>query len=88
MPVEPELPEINGRAYQGNVVASYPDGEPRTKFNAASDLSDLRLVVKFRHKTSQKVELPVEIVEYYEEGFEYRRRQTALYFEPDDIGIK
>ena len=72
-PVDPSLPTINGRIEMAYVSTS-EDGPALTTFSA-QDVSDWALLkLKYSYDVSSDHEVPLEIVEFYEDGFEFRRR--------------
>ena len=77
-PVAPNLPGINGRIDEAYVAIS-TDGPPVTTLSA-QDVSDwVRLTLKHSYDVSGGPhEVSLEIVEYYEDGFEFRRRSGKL----------
>ena len=85
-PVAPNLPGINGRIDEAYVAIS-TDGTPVTTFSA-QDVSDwVYLTLEYLYDVSSGPrELPLEIVEFYEDGFELRRRSGELTAEARYIG--
>ena len=77
-PVDPSLPSINGRIDEAYIVTS-TDGPPVSGFSA-QDITDwVYLTLKYSYKVSGATrEAPLEIVEYYEDGFEFSRRSHTL----------
>ena len=85
-PVDPSLPRIDGRIDQAFIGTSQ-NGPPVSRFSAASVHGWIWLTVKYSynvsggpHKTS------LEIVEYFEDGFEFRRHRLTLTAEEGYIG--
>ena len=73
-----ELPYINGRI-EDAYVALNKDGPPVSSFST-TDVGDwVWLILKYTYRVSQP-ELPVtlEIVEYFEDGFEFKRRPMEI----------
>ena len=85
-PVAPNLPGINGRIEKAYVITSL-DGPAVTTFSA-QDVSDwVYLTLEYLYDVSSGPrELPLEIVEFYEDGFELRRRSGELTAEARYIG--
>ena len=77
-PVDPIIPSINGRIDEAYVV-TVKDGPPVSAFSA-QDVSDwVRLTLKHSYSVSSGPrEVPLEIVEFYEDGFEFRRTSGKL----------
>ncbi len=77
-PIDPSLPSINGRIDEAYIVTS-TDGPPVSDFSA-QDITDwVYLTLKYSYKVSGATrEVPMEIVEYYEDGFEFSRRSRSL----------
>ena len=85
-PVDPSLPSINGRIDEAYVV-TVQDGPAVTTFSA-QDVSDwVLLTLNYTFNVSgEPVEVPIEIVEYYEDGSEFRRRGTEFTAKDGYIG--
>ena len=77
-PVDPDLPSINGRI-EGAYLTLYQDGPPISSF-AGSDLADpVWLRVDYSHPTDGGPrEIQLEIVDFFEDGFMFRRREITL----------
>ena len=77
-PIDPGLLSINGRIDEAYIVTS-TDGPPVSDFSA-QDITDwVYLTLKYSYKVSGPTrEAPMEIVEYYEDGFEFSRRSHTL----------
>ena len=77
-PIDPGLPSINGRIDETYIVTS-TGGPPVSDFSA-QDITDwVYLTLKYSYKVSGPTrEAPMEIVEYYEDGFEFSRRSHTL----------
>ena len=85
-PVEPILTSINGRIDEAYVAAS-KDGSAVASFSAQDVADWVYLTLKYSYDVSGGPhELPLEIVEYYEDGFEFRRRSRTLTAEARYIG--
>ena len=84
--LDPALTSIDGRIVEAYVAAS-EDGPPVSSFSA-QDASDwIILVIKYSYDVSGGLrEIPLEIVEYYEDGFAFRRRTGSLTAESQYIG--
>ena len=85
-PVDPILPSINGRIEKAYVITSL-DGPAVTTFSA-QDVSDwVYLTLEYLYDVSSGPrEVPLEIVEFYEDGFEFSRRSGELTAEARYIG--
>ena len=85
-PVEPILASINGRIDEAYVAASW--GGPAVSDFSAQDVTDwVYLTLKYSYDVSgDPREVHLEIVEYYEDGFEFRRRRGELTAEARYIG--
>ena len=77
-PVYPSLSSINGRIDEAYVTAN-KDGPAVSSFST-QDVADWGyLTLKYSYNVSGGPhEVPWEIVEYYEDGFEFRRRSSML----------
>ena len=85
-PVDPSLTNINGRIDEAYVTAS-EDGLPVSSFDAKGVSDWIILVLKYSYDVSGGPNaIPLEIVEYYEDGFEFRRRTSSLTAEAQYIG--
>ena len=84
--VDPILPSINGRIDEAYVVTA-KDGPAVSAFSA-QDVSDwVRITLKYSYGVSSGPRsVPLEIVEYYEDGFEFSRRSAELTAETQYIG--
>ena len=85
-PVDPGLPSINGRIDQAYIVTE--TGGPAVSIFSAQDVSDwVLLTLKHSYSVSGGPrEVQLEIVEYFEDGFEFRHRTGSLTAEPQYIG--
>ena len=85
-PVDPSLPSINGRIDEA-YIATKRDG-PAVSIFSARDVSDwVLLTLEHSYNVSgDPREVQLEIVEYFEDGFEFRRRTGSLTAEPQYIG--
>ena len=85
-PVDPGLPSINGRIDEA-YIATKRDG-PAVSIFSARDVSDwVLLTLKHSYSVSgDPREVHLEIVEYFEDGFEFRRRTASLNAEPQYVG--
>ena len=77
-PVDASLPSINGRIEEAYIATS-EDG-PAVYAFSAQDVTDwVYLTLKYSFDVSGGPhEVPLEIVEYYEDGFDFRRRSDIL----------
>ena len=77
-PVDPGLSGINGRIDEA-YIATGTDGPGVTVFSAQDVADWIYLTLKYSYKVSGATrEVPLEIVEYYEDGFEFSRRSHTL----------
>ena len=85
-PVAPNLPGINGLIEKAYVITSL-DGPAVTTFSA-QDVSDwVYLALEYAYDVSSGPrEVPLEIVEFYEDGFEFSRNSGELTAEARYIG--
>ena len=84
-PVDPGLPSINGRIERAFIVTEQ-DGPPVGAFSAR-DVSDwVLLTLAHSYGVSGNRDVQLEIVEYFEDGFEFSRRTASLTAEPQYIG--
>ncbi len=85
-PVDPYLNSINGRIDEA-YVSTRIDGSTVSVFSA-EDVSDwVYLTLKYSYSLSSGTqEVPMEIVEYFEDGFEFRRRSYSIVAEGRYIG--
>lgn len=85
-PVEPRLPSINGRINKA-YIATRANGPAVSVFSAQHVTDWVYLTLKYSYNVSgAKREVPVEIVEYYEDGFEIRRQSDKITAESRYIG--
>ena len=88
-PVDPSLPGINGQITEASLIfePDWLDGPGIDRFSASG--VDHRLILRLRYTfprtTAPKVQ-PLEYVQYYEDGFAFRRRVRTYTFEPDRTG--
>ena len=82
----PSLPSINGRIDEAYVAIGW--GGPAVSDFSAQDVTDsVYLTLKYSYNVSAgSHEVPLEIVEYYEDGFEFSRRRGELNAEAKHIG--
>ena len=85
-PVDPTLSSINGRIQEVYLTAG--EGGPRVSSFSAQDVSDwIILTIECSYEVSGGPhEVPLEIVEYYEDGFAFRRGIGTLIAEGRYIG--
>ena len=85
-PVDPSLPNINGRIDETYIAAS-TDGPAVSDFSAQDVTDWVYLTLKYSYNVSGGPhEVLLEIVEYYEDGFEFSRRTHTLTAEAGYIG--
>ena len=88
-PVDPSLPGINGQITEASLIfePDWLDGPGIDRFSASG--VDQRLILRLRYTfprtTAPKVQ-PLEYVQYYEDGFAFRRRVRTYTFEPGRTG--
>ena len=83
---DPNLPAINGRIEQAYVALS-PDGPAVNAFSAADATGWAYLTLEYSQRVEGTArELTLEIVEHYEDGFPYSRRDVAITFQPQHAG--
>ena len=91
VPVEPSLPGINGQITAHSLMfeSNWPDGPGIGRLSAAGVDEWLLIQLKwaFPSTTAPKVQL-LEYVEYYEDGFAFRRRVRTHTFDPDWTGAR
>ena len=84
-PVDPSLPSINGRIDEAYIVTK-TDGPAVSSFSAR-DVSDwVYLTLKHSYSVSGAREVQLEVVEYFEDGFEFGRHTSKLTVEPQYVG--
>ena len=85
-PVDPSLTSIKGRIDEAYVVTS--ENGPAVSAFSGQEVSDwVRLTLKHSYNVSGGPhEVPLEIVEYYEDGLEFRRRGGMLTAKPGNPG--
>ncbi len=75
-PVDPGLPVVNGRLNVAYVSAGR-DGSPASRFSTGEVAGDLWLTLEYSHQRHQSPrQLRLEIVEYFEDGFVFHRREV------------
>ena len=85
-PVAPNLPGINGLIEKAYVITSL-DGPAVTTFSALNVDDWVYLALEYAYKVSGGPhEVPLEIVEFYEDGFEFSRQSGELTAEVRYIG--
>ena len=77
-PVDPGLPGIDGRIDDAYIITS--QGGPPVSAFSARDVTDwVYVTLEYSYALSGGTrEVPLEIVEYYEDGFEFNRRSAGL----------
>ena len=84
--VDPSLPSINGRIAEAHVTTS-SGGPPVSGFSSAEVSDWVYLTLKYSYDVSGDArEVEIDIVEYYEDGFSFRRRPSAITAEAKYIG--
>ena len=85
-PVMPGLPQVNGRIDRAYVSLT-TDGPPQSSFSVG-DLTDwIYLTLKYSHRLSGgSRQVPLEIVEIYEDGFVFDRTQSEIVAQAKYIG--
>ena len=77
-PVDPSLSSINGRIDEA-YVSMKTDAPAVSTFSAQNVTGWVYLTLKYSYSVSGgQREVPLEIVEYYEDGFEFNRRSREL----------
>ena len=85
-PVEPSLQSINGKIEEAYVTTS-DDGPPVSAFSAGAVSDWVYLTLKYSYDVSgDPREIELDIVEYYEDGFSFRRRARDITAEAKYIG--
>ena len=85
-PVEPWLPSING-SVDAAYVATDPRGAPGTIFSAQGLDDWIWLTLKYSYSLVAQVhEVDLEIVDYYEDGLVFDRRNSSFTARPQYIG--
>ena len=76
-PADPRLRTVNGRIDRAYLAAVYK-GPPTTSFSAQAAHNWVRLFLEFSYSVGSDTEVPLELVHYYEDGFEFRRRTVTF----------
>ena len=85
-PVDSILPSINGRIEKAYVITNM-DGPEVTTFSAQGISEFVYIALEYAYAVSSGPRsVPLEIVEYYEDGFEFSRRSAELTAETQYIG--
>ena len=85
-PVDADLPGINGRIDEAYITIG-TNGPEVTVFSAQDVADWIYLTLKYSYRVSGATrEVPLEIVEYYEDGFQFRRSSSTLSAEARYIG--
>ena len=85
-PVDLTLPSISGRIDEAYIVTR-TDGPAVSDFSAQDVTDWVYLTLKYSCSVSGGPrEVPLEIVEYYEDGFEFNRRSVELIADPKYTG--
>ena len=83
----PEIREISGRI-NAAWVATRPEGAAVDRFSASTTIGWAYLVLEISYGVPRVTEVPLEVVEYYEDGFTYRRHEGVLEARPEFVGGK
>lgn len=85
-PPNPDLPSVSGRIDRAYLALTQL-GPPTGSFSARDASGWVYLTLEYSHQhTGAPRELNFEIVEYYQDGFAYSRRNVAVNFEPQYSG--
>ena len=85
-PADLSLPSISGRIDEAYVATS-ADGPPVSGFSAKEIADWVYLTLKYSYDVSgDPREVDIDIVEYYEDGFTFRRKSSTLTAEAKYIG--
>ena len=85
-PVDTALPAINGRIDDA-YIALQQLGGPVTSFSANEAAGWVYLTLEYSYALSDgPQELELAVVEYYQDGFTYRRRNQTVTLKPEHIG--
>lgn len=77
-PVDPSLPDINGRI-DAAYISAVENGPPLSQFSAAETNSVIWLTLEFSYQfDAGSRQAALEIAEYYQDGFTYHRRNANL----------
>ena len=76
-PADPRLRTVNGRIDRAYLAAVYK-GPPTTSFSAQAADDWVWLFLDFSYSVGSDTEVPLELVHYYEDGFEFRRRTVTF----------
>ena len=86
-PVDASLPGINGRIDKGYITRSV-DGPAVSSFSARYVTDWVYLALEYSYNVSGGPhEVPMEVLEYYEDGFVFERKSSKLTVEDQYIGI-
>ena len=85
-PVDAALPAINGRIDDA-YIALQQLGGPVSSFSAGEAAGWIYLTLEYSYALSDgPQELELAVVEYYQDGFTYRRRNQTVTLKPEHIG--
>ena len=85
-PVDTALPAINGRVDDA-YIALQQLGGPVSSFSAGEAAGWIYLTLEYSYALSGgPQELELAVVEYYQDGFTYRRRNQTVTLKPEHIG--
>ena len=85
-PPNPDLPSVSGRIDRAYLALTQL-GSATDSFSAREVSGWVYLTLDYSHQhTGSPREINLEIVEYYQDGFAYSRRNVAINFEPQYSG--
>lgn len=85
-PVDPNLPDINGRINAAYISAA-ENGPALSRFSASETDSVIWINLEFSYQFDAGIrETPLEVAEYYQDGFTYHRRRASLRVDSDYNG--
>ena len=85
-PVDPSLPTVNGSIERAYLTLNRDD-RPISAFSVADATGWAYLTLEYSHRVEGSAkELTLEIVEYFEDGLPYARREVATNFRPQHVG--
>ena len=77
-PVDPDLPSINGRI-EGAYLALFQGGPPIFSFAGSDGTEPVWLTIDYSHPSDGgSREIQLEIVDFFEDGFMFRRREVTI----------
>ena len=85
-PTNPDLPSVGGGIDRAYLTLALP-GSPTDSFSDRDVSGWVYLALEYSHAVSgNPQELTLEVVEYYQDGFAYSRRNVTIDFEPQYSG--